>query len=162
MTRGITTRKPGHVGKERLRALRMVLERVNAPAIWGTHDERTRQPSPCAPAKPRCVIQELVDRRVDKTHELDFGDRSKSLGGDTDRRADDDGLRKRCVENSGRPKAIKKPLGDTEDPAVDTDILAEEEHPLVVGHASRQSQVQCLDDVELSPSSSASRMTSAR
>ena len=111
------------------------------PPPNGSHDKRTGPPSPCAPAKPRCMAQQLIDRRVEETHELNFGDRSKPLGGDPDRRADDDTLGKGCVEDPGCPKAIKDPVRDTKDAAVDADVLTEEEHPFIVGHTSHQSQV---------------------
>ncbi len=72
------------------------------------------------------MIDHLVDRRINESHELNFGDRSHTLHGHTDRDSGDHAFGQRCVlyaifaepglQTGGRPKYA----------AVDADVFAED------------------------------------
>ena len=87
--RGDDDAQAGDVGEHRLRALGVVLRRVDPAAGRRAHDQRAGQPSSRAVAQPRGLVHELVDRRVDEAAELDLGDRAEALRGQPDRHARD-------------------------------------------------------------------------
>ena len=66
--------KTRYMCEHRLHALGMVFWRMDAPTIRGPQNHWAAQTTPRSISKPGGVIGELVNRRIHKSHELNFGD----------------------------------------------------------------------------------------
>src|SRR5258706_1587687 len=78
---------------------------ADAGAMRRTQNHRTAQPSLRSPAKPGGMVHQLVDARVQETHELDFADRLEPLRRHADADAADQELRQRHVDHALGPEA---------------------------------------------------------
>ena len=68
----------------------MVFRRMDATAMGHAHHDGQRDATACAVAHARHVITDLVECRVDKTHELNFGYGLETLGRHAHSHARDD------------------------------------------------------------------------
>ena len=117
----------GDAGEDVLDAVGVQLGGVGAAAVRGTHGDRLGYVAGGAEA----VAGHLPDQRVrgleGERGELDLRDGTPSGGGQSDRQAQDAGLRQRGVEDTVLAELVLEPLGGAEDAAVLTDVLAEDE-----------------------------------
>jgi hypothetical protein len=63
--------------------------------------------------------------------------------------ADDGRLRQRRIHDTVLAELAEQAFGDAEDPAVDSDVLAEDQHRVVFGHFLCERKVQGLGHGEL-------------
>jgi hypothetical protein len=88
------------------------------------------------------MINDLIDGRIDKTHELNLGNRPYSLGCHADRNSGDHAFGQRCVLDAVLAKSLLQPGGRPKNATVDADIFAEDYHLGIVfefpGHGHRQ------------------------
>ena len=82
----------------------------------------------------RGLVDDLVHRLAGEVGELDLHDRPHAGQGGADGSADDAELGDRGVADALLAEAVVEVAGDAECAAVDADVLAEHEHPLVGGH----------------------------
>ncbi|MNC88774.1 hypothetical protein D3C83_46290 [compost metagenome] len=78
----------------------MVLRGMDPCAAGRAHHERAGEPAARAIAHAARMVEELIDRRVRETGELDFRDRLESLSCHADRHPDDERLRERRVDHA--------------------------------------------------------------
>jgi hypothetical protein len=78
--------------------------------------------------------------------ELDLRHRHEAVHGQADRRADDAGLGQRRVHHPVAAEPLEEALGDAEDAAVESDVLAEQDHPLVGLHLLDEGEVDGLHE----------------
>ena len=118
----------GHVGEQRLGALRVGLPAEDAAA--GRHADRERRGEVAgrAVAQARRLGHDLVVRRVHVVGELDLDARPQPVRRHADRGADDAGLVDRCVEAAVLAEALLQALRATEHAAEVADVLAEHDH----------------------------------
>jgi hypothetical protein len=90
------------------------------------------------------MVHQLVDYRIDETHELDFGDWPEAHGRQPDRQAADQRFGQGRIADARLAEAGNQTVGRTEDTAVDTDILAHYDDGLVFGHGAGQRPVYRL------------------
>src|SRR5258706_10344949 len=114
----------------------MVLGRMDA----GTHrraiHERTGEPRARAVAQPADMTDELIERGIDESQELKFGDGTEALCGESHRHPRDQGLGKRRVHHALLAETLEEPFRRAEDTAVLRHVLAEHDHARVVRHGA--------------------------
>ncbi|MNT42751.1 hypothetical protein D3C72_1791840 [compost metagenome] len=110
--------------EHRLRALGVMLGRVDAGPAGRAHHHRTAQPAARAVAHVAGVVEDVVDGRVDEARELDLGHRLEPHRRHADGRADDAAFGQRGVDHARLAKAGLQAHRGTEHAAVDADVLA--------------------------------------
>ena len=83
-----------------LGAFRVVLGRVNAAAVGYPHHQGAGESAARTIAHAGYVANDLVKSRVEKPHELDFGNRPQPRDGHAHRHADDAGLGNRRIHDA--------------------------------------------------------------
>jgi hypothetical protein len=160
----------GDMGKKSLRALRMMLGRMDAAAVGRADHHRASEPPAGAVAQPAGVVQHLIDGRIDEAHELELDHRAKTLRTQAHGEPGEERLRQRRVDHAFGAEALQQALRGAKDPAVGSHILPKHENAVVLAHCPRQGKPYCLDQgnlahPEMSPSSedwdSASRCASS-
>jgi len=137
--------QPRMMAQQRLQALGVMFGRMNAAAVRHAQHQRTGQPAARAVAQPRHVARDLVDRRINETHELDLGHRLDALGRQPDRRAGDQAFGQGSVLYSRGAKTLLQSDRGAKDPAIGAHILPEHHHRRVVLHLPGMRHVDGLD-----------------
>ena len=133
------------VGEQRLRALAVGLPAIDAAAARHADHDRRKELAARPVAEPRRLGHDLVVAGVDIVGELDFGDRPKPISAHADRHADDSRFVDRGVEAARLAVFALQPVGAAKDAAEIADILAEHDHPLVLGHLAIHGVADRLD-----------------
>ncbi len=141
--RGRHDLETGHVGKQRLEALRVVEAAVYAAAVGRPHHERHLPGALAAVARFGRFRDQLIDRRQNEVHELDLDDRPQIGQGEADAHAGEPRFGERCIDHSGLAELVTQPLRDAEYPT-GFDIFAQDDHPLVGGHRLAQTAADRL------------------
>ncbi len=131
--------------EHRLQALRVMLRCVNAAAVRHAHDHGARQAAPGAVAHAGHVVGNLVESRVDETHELDFGDRLQSLCRHADGHSGDHAFGERRVLHAILAELLLQSRRRPEDTTVDSDVLSQHHYGRVVRHLPRVRAVDGFD-----------------
>ena len=119
---------------------------MDASAVRCPQHHRASQPSSRAIANPACMVDHLIDGGIDKTHELNLGNRPHALGCHADRDAGDHALGQRRILDAVNAKSLLQTGSCTKYATVDADIFAEYYHPGIVlelprhGHGHRVNQ----------------------
>jgi hypothetical protein len=145
----------GHVGVEGLDRLGVIQRAVDAAAPRRTDHERAAEVPVRPVAHPRRLRHDLVERRMDEVGELDLGHRQEPVQRHPDRDADEARLRQRRVDHTILAELLHPAGGDPEHPAASSDVLAEQDDALVVGHLVVQGIADRRHDVLLCHASSA-------
>jgi len=136
-----TTRRPAVCAKQRLGRLGVVLDRADAAAVGDADDQRHGQQALRARAHLGDLRGDLVEGREDEAVELDLADRPVAAQRQADRRADDAGLGQRAVDDPALAEVILQAVGDPEDAAQLSDVLAHEQDLRVAVHGAAQTLV---------------------
>src|SRR5205823_3089110 len=97
-----------------------------------------------APALLRGDGDELVPRARDEVRELHLGDWAQAHDRGAGAAADDGGLGERRVDDAPGAKLLLEAERDLEGAAVDADVFADQEDPLVTSHLGAQPVGNCL------------------
>jgi hypothetical protein len=124
----------GNMAEHRLGAFRMMLGGVDSAAVRCSNHHRTGQPAAGAIAHAREVIDDLIERRIKKAHELDFSDGLQAMRGHADGHARDGRFGERRVLHTILAEAFLQPCGGPEHAAVDADVLADHHDGIVMPH----------------------------
>src|SRR5262245_53930248 len=103
-----------------------------APTVRHPQYDRAAHTATRAMPQPAHVVHDLIDRRIQKAHELNFRDGLHALGGKADTHAGDHILGERRVLYAVRPEAFEESGGSAKDTAALADILTEHEHARIV------------------------------
>ena len=98
-----------------------------------------------AMAHARHVVDDLIQRRIQETHELNFRHRLQSVRRHADRHAGDRRLGQRRVLNPVRAEARLQPGGGAEHAAVRADVLADHDDRCVMLHFPAMRHCDGLD-----------------
>src|SRR4051812_29648833 len=101
----------------------MMLRCMNTPAMGHADHYRTSQAAACAIAHAGHVVADLIERRVNETHELDFGHRSQPLCGHAEGHAGNHAFSERRVLHTIFTELLLESCGGTEDTTVQSDVL---------------------------------------
>ena len=121
----------GGVRVVRLGGVAVVLDAADAAAVGDADDHRQPHRAPGAVAHLGDVADDLLERRVGEGVELHLDHRAHSVHRHPDGHPDDAGLGQRGVEAAVLAEVLGQPVGDPEDAAERTDVLAEHDDPLV-------------------------------
>ena len=124
---GMRTFSPGAPTYLRLVRVGVQLGRADVAAERRADDHRHAEAALGAEAHPGDLTLDLVERLAAEPEELELGHRHEPAAGQPDRRADDDRLRERHVDDAVVAEAGLQPVGGAEDAAVDADVLAEQD-----------------------------------
>ena len=130
---GLTSRSPG------------VLDRADVPSVGHPDDNRHADATLVPVGHLGQLGGDLVEAGEDEPVELDLTHRPKPAHRQTDRGADDSGLRQGGVDNPPRPELLLQPFGDAEHAAERSNVLAHEQHALVVAHLTAQAVGDALE-----------------
>ena len=133
----------------RLGTLLVVLDRPDVPAVRDADDDRHLQASLVAVRELRQLRRDLVERGEDEPVELDLEDGAEAPHRETDRGADDARLRQGRVDDAARPEVLLQSLGDAEDAAERTDVLAHEQDAVVRLERATEAGVEGAADREV-------------
>src|SRR5215208_596709 len=134
--------EPGNVREARLRVLRVEGHAREAAAGREPHRDRHR--------RPRAVAllgrdgHQVVPGARDEVGELHLGDRAHAHDRGAGAAADDRRLGERRVDDAPGPEFLLEALRDLECPAVDADVLADDEDALVALHLGAEAIRNCL------------------
>ena len=106
------------------------------PAARQPHGDRDGEAH--AVARLARDIDELVEPARDEVRKLHLADRAHPDDARPDRGADDPRLGQRRVHHALRAELVDEPVGDLEGAAEDPDVLAHQEHALVLAHLAAQ------------------------
>jgi hypothetical protein len=120
------------VRQHRFDGFGMMLWSVNAATVRHAHDHRASHAPTGAMAQAAHMIDDLVDRWINKSHELYFGDGSHALRGHADAHPGNHVLRKRSVLHSITAKALEQPGGRTKHTATSADVFAQHDDARIV------------------------------
>src|SRR5690554_3041232 len=129
------------MGKQGLGTLGMVLRGMNTATKGCPKYHRTVQPATGAVTHPAGMADNLLHARVDKTKKLKFGHRFQALSGHPDGGTGNEVFGQWRIHHPLEAKAVLQPHGGTEDPAIGGDILAQQDHSLIIRHGTVQGQV---------------------
>ncbi len=135
--------EPGRADEEPLGAAR-----VKRPAPHTAAERRADhdgQLDAAAPVRLGAHGHDRVEGARDEVRELQLGDRSLPHPGRPERGADEALLGDRRVDHALGAEFLQQPLGDAERPAEVADVLAYEEHPLVLAHGIRHRRANRLE-----------------
>ena len=79
-----------------------------------------------------------------EAQELDLGDWAHAVDSEADGGADDARLREGCIHHAVRSKTVQQPIGGAEDAAVAPNILAQYQHPIILGQGHAQRTGECI------------------
>src|SRR5690242_8835045 len=97
---------------------------MDAAAVGHADHNRTSQAAACPVAHPGHVVADLVERRIDEAHELDFRYRSQPLRGHADGHTGNHAFGERRVLHTILTELLLESGGGAEDTAVESDVLA--------------------------------------
>jgi hypothetical protein len=110
----------------------VMLGRADAAAPGHAQHHRAGEAAAGAGAQARGVADEVVDHRVHEAVELRFGHGLHALRRHADAEAGDRGFVQRRVEHALGAEALLQAGRGAEHAAVDADVLAQQQHALVV------------------------------
>ena len=125
--------QPGGVRVVRFRALPVVLRGAHPAGERDADDQRRTLPATGAEPVLGDVADHLVEGRVGEALELHLGHRMPSGQGQPQRDTGDGRLSQRRIEHPLRTELGLEAVGHAEHTAQRTDVLAQHEHPGVVG-----------------------------
>jgi hypothetical protein len=128
----------------------MVLGCVNAAATGASENHRAAEAAPGAVAQAGGVIHHLVDGRIDKSGELDFGDRAQVLRSEPDGNPGDGRFGEWGVSYPVGPEALEQSDGRPKHAAIGCNIFAQHQDTVVLGHRLCQCEVDRFDHCHLS------------
>jgi hypothetical protein len=112
----------------------MMLGGVNPAAVRCSNDDRATQAATGAVTHARHMVHDLIERRIQKSHELDFCDGLQSLRRHPHRHAGDGRLRERRILHPVLAEAFLQPRGGAEHTTVDPHVLTDHDHVGVMLH----------------------------
>src|SRR3984957_2023036 len=112
----------------------MMFGSVNTAAVRRANHHRTRETAAGAMAHARHVIDDLVESRIEKAHELDLGHRFQAVRRHADGHARDHRLGERRVLDPVLAEAGLQPRGRAEYAAIGADILTDHDDRVVMLH----------------------------
>jgi hypothetical protein len=124
----------------------VVLDRADPAAVGHADDDGQRETTLRPVVHLGELRRDLVERREDEPVELDLADRAVPAQRETDRGADDAGLRERRVHDPVRAEVLLEPVRDPEHPAERPDVLAHEEDLGVLLERTAQAGVDRLGE----------------
>ena len=124
----------GNVAQHGLGALRVVFGRVDAAAVRHANDHRAGQATAGAVAHARHVVDDLIERRIHESHELDFRHRLQAVRRHAHRHAGDGRFRQRRVLHALRAEARLQTRGGAKHAAVRAHVLTDHDDAGVVLH----------------------------
>ena len=140
--RGAHHPQPRSVGEVHLRALLVVLHRADVPAVRDPDHDRHADRALVPVGDLRELRGDLVERGEDEPVELDLAHRPEPAHREADRGADDAGFGQRRVEDALLAELGLQPLGHAEHSAELADVLAHEEHAVVLAHRAPQPRAE--------------------
>ena len=117
----------GGVGEQRLGRFGVVLDRTDAAAVRDPDDDRYGQVAVAAGVHLGQLRGDLVEAGEHKAVELDFADGLVAAQGESDRRADDAGLRQRGIHDAVGAEFGNQAVSDAVDAAEGPDVLAHQQ-----------------------------------
>src|SRR5690606_2049159 len=90
----------------------------------------------------RDLGDDLVERRIDETVELDLDDGPIAAERQPHRGPDDPRLGERRIDHPSGAELVEQTVGDAEDAAERTDVLAQEDDVVIVAHRLPQPRAQ--------------------
>jgi hypothetical protein len=105
----------------------MMLVCSDPGAAWESDHKRHGHETPGAITKTAEMADDLIERGIDKTVELDLGNGTGAGYGHTDRGADDSRFVERSLDHPVFPESLKQTLRDAEDTARHRDILSQDD-----------------------------------
>ncbi len=137
--------QPGHVGEQRLRALRVGLAAEDPAAGRHAHRDRRGEVAGRPVAQAGGLRHDLVVGRIHVVGELDLDARPQPVGRHADRDTDDAGLADRRVEAPFLAEPLLQSLRAAEHAAEVADVLAEHDDAVVALHRDRVGVADRLD-----------------
>jgi hypothetical protein len=89
---------------------------------------------------------ELIVGGPQESLELDLGNRTQPVHGQTYRGADDSGFGKRGVHDSLASESLVESFRDPEDASVGTDVLSQNHDAIILFHFLDKGEIDCLDE----------------
>jgi hypothetical protein len=142
--------QPGNVGEHGFGRLRMMLGRPDAGAMGRAQHHRAGESSLRAVAQPRGVVHQLIDARIQKTHELDLADRPQPLRRHADAQPADEKLGERRVDDALRAKTLLQADRRAEHATIDAHVLAEHDDIRIIAERAAEREVDGVDERHLS------------
>ena len=133
------------MAQQRLEALGVVLGGVNAAAMRHAQHHRAGQSPARAVAQARHVTGDLIERRIDESHELNFGHGLQALRRHADRGAGDQAFGQRRILHARLAEALLQPDRGAKHAAVGADIFPQHDDRRVVRHLPGVRHVDGLD-----------------
>src|ERR1700730_6217199 len=112
----------------------MMFGSVDCAAVRRTNHHWPRETAASPMAHARHVIDDLVESRIEKAHELDLGHRFQAVRRHADGHARDHGLGERRVLDAVRAEPGLQARGRAEHAAIGADILADHDDGVVMLH----------------------------
>ncbi len=138
------------MGEQHFQALGVMLRRVDAAAMRHADHDGTGESSASAIAHARHVARNLVQRGIQKPHELNLGDRTQPLRRHADRHAGDHALGQRGVLNTILAELLLQTGCGAEYASIDANVLADDHDGWIARHLPRLRAVDGLDHRYLS------------
>src|SRR5690606_1659143 len=135
----------GDVRDHRFDRLGVMLGRVDTAAVRYAQHDGAAHASTGAMAQAAHVIDDLIDRGIQKAHELNFRDRPHALRRHTDAHAGDHVLRERRVLHAFAAEPLEQALGRAKHAAALAYIFAEHDDAFIVGELPRLRHRNRLD-----------------
>jgi hypothetical protein len=109
-----------------------MFRRMNAAAMWHADHHRAMHATPCTMSQPAHVIHDLIDGRVDETHELDLGHRLHALCRQAHAHSRNHVFGKRGVLHAIGAEALDQSGSRAEYAATLADVLTQHDHTGIV------------------------------
>ncbi len=107
---------------------------VDPAAVRGANHHRTRETAASPITHARHVIDDLVESRIEESHELDLGHRFQAVRRHADGHARDHGFGERRVLDAVLAEPGLQPRGRAEHAAIGADVLTEHDDGVVMLH----------------------------